>query len=305
MGFRFRKNVKVAPGVRLNLSKTGVSVTLGTRGANLNIGRRGTTATIGLPGSGFHYTKRLGGASERKPTERKQALEAPDDKLKLGFFQRLTTADNKEAFVDGLRDYLNGDERAAKQHWEEATGIADAAFLAGCLAINEGDFASATQDLEQALVKSDDLGKQLQACEMELSVGVPITDDMEAQVQADVRGVRLALVEAYQGAGRLNEAIAQLEALVALDPDDVVTKMSLAELRMEAAPDDPANLQSVVKLAEGVTNETPYHAALMLYRATALRKLGLRRRRTPCPTRCARRRIIPKSFCGRCATSAS
>jgi hypothetical protein len=57
MGFRFRKTITVVPGVRLNLSKTGASVSVGEDGATLNIGRRGARSTLGLPGSGLSYSE--------------------------------------------------------------------------------------------------------------------------------------------------------------------------------------------------------------------------------------------------------
>lgn len=61
MGFRFRKSVKIIPGVRLNFSKSGVSTTLGGRGASLNIkhGRK-TKMTVGVPGTGLSYSEHFG-----------------------------------------------------------------------------------------------------------------------------------------------------------------------------------------------------------------------------------------------------
>lgn len=56
MGFRLRRSVRLFPGVRLNVSKSGLSTSFGTRGAWLTVGKRGTRATIGLPGTGISYT---------------------------------------------------------------------------------------------------------------------------------------------------------------------------------------------------------------------------------------------------------
>ncbi len=56
MGFRFQRRVRLLPGVRINLSKSGVSTSIGGRGAWLTFGRRGTRATVGLPGTGLSYT---------------------------------------------------------------------------------------------------------------------------------------------------------------------------------------------------------------------------------------------------------
>lgn len=61
MGFRFRRSVRIAPGLRLNLGKGGVSATLGRPGASVNIGRRGVRGTAGLPGAGLSHQTRLAG----------------------------------------------------------------------------------------------------------------------------------------------------------------------------------------------------------------------------------------------------
>jgi predicted Zn-dependent protease len=104
---------------------------------------------------------------------------------------------------------------------------------------------------------------------------LPITDEVSAHVGPDLRGVLLGLVEVYQRQARWDDAIACLERLQRLEPDDVVVKLSLAELLLDARPGDKNVCQKVVRLAEGIENETPVHTALLLYKARALRGLGL------------------------------
>lgn len=53
--FRFRKSFSILPGVKINLSKTGLSTSLGGHGATVNIGKNGPNATIGAPGTGLSY----------------------------------------------------------------------------------------------------------------------------------------------------------------------------------------------------------------------------------------------------------
>lgn len=60
MGFRFRKRIKIAPGIGVNLSKSGASLSVGTRGGKLNFGRRGKRVTIGVPGTGMSYSEQIG-----------------------------------------------------------------------------------------------------------------------------------------------------------------------------------------------------------------------------------------------------
>ncbi|WP_080403701.1 DUF4236 domain-containing protein [Burkholderia ubonensis] len=53
MGFGFRKRIKIAPGISLNVSKSGVSTSIGGKGFTYNT--RGRT-TVSVPGTGLRYT---------------------------------------------------------------------------------------------------------------------------------------------------------------------------------------------------------------------------------------------------------
>lgn len=64
MGFKFRKSIKIAPGVKLNINKNSVGISSGTRGARVSVNSKGrATTTVGVPGSGISYsrTTNLGG----------------------------------------------------------------------------------------------------------------------------------------------------------------------------------------------------------------------------------------------------
>ena len=64
MGLRFRKSIKVAPGVKINLNKKSTSVTLGKKGAHYTVNSKGKkTASVGIPGTGISYTKTINGAN--------------------------------------------------------------------------------------------------------------------------------------------------------------------------------------------------------------------------------------------------
>ncbi len=56
MGFRLRKSFKMAPGIRLNVSKSGVSTSIGRKGMTINVGRGKTRTTVGIPGTGISYS---------------------------------------------------------------------------------------------------------------------------------------------------------------------------------------------------------------------------------------------------------
>ena len=57
MGLRFRRSFKLLPGVRINLSKGGISTSIGPKGATINVGGGGKVkATMGVPGTGLSYS---------------------------------------------------------------------------------------------------------------------------------------------------------------------------------------------------------------------------------------------------------
>lgn len=62
MAWNYRKRVKIAPGVTINISKSGVSTTIGPKGANVNIGSRGTYLNTGIPGTGLYNRQKIGGS---------------------------------------------------------------------------------------------------------------------------------------------------------------------------------------------------------------------------------------------------
>ena len=61
MGFRYRKRITIMPGVKVNISKKGLSsVSIGKPGATLNVGKQGVHGTVGVPGTGMSYRTKIG-----------------------------------------------------------------------------------------------------------------------------------------------------------------------------------------------------------------------------------------------------
>ena len=101
-GFRMRKSIKVAPGVRLNVSKSGVGASAGGRGGRYSAhssGRRTVSAGGGVV-PGVYYQKSVGGggsssgavsseADRRIPDEQ---VPSPDSKQFSAANDRLRTA---------------------------------------------------------------------------------------------------------------------------------------------------------------------------------------------------------------------
>ena len=77
MGFRFRKSIKLLPGIRLNLSRSGVGGFFGRPATTIHIFER---STVGILGAGLIYNEGLSGpntvtvqtrapAPEHEPTQ--------------------------------------------------------------------------------------------------------------------------------------------------------------------------------------------------------------------------------------------
>ena len=54
MALRFQRRIRIAPGIRLNLSKSGIGVSAGVRGLRVGLDSRGRPyGSAGLPGTGL------------------------------------------------------------------------------------------------------------------------------------------------------------------------------------------------------------------------------------------------------------
>ena len=62
MGFRFRKSINLGGGFRVNLSKSGVGYSWGTKGARITKTAKGTKrTTVSVPGTGISYVSETSG----------------------------------------------------------------------------------------------------------------------------------------------------------------------------------------------------------------------------------------------------
>lgn len=105
MGFRFRRTMKIAPGLRLNFNKNSIGLSIGPRGAKYTINSSGRrTASVGIPGSGIYYTESVGGGRRSRLEETAIAAEA-NLGTKPGFF----SPGSERAFYEFADNYLRKD----------------------------------------------------------------------------------------------------------------------------------------------------------------------------------------------------
>lgn len=71
MGLRFRKSVKIAPGVKVNFNKKSVGVSVGTKGAHVSVNSSGRkTTSVGIPGTGLSYVTTTSTKSKKKDSQK-------------------------------------------------------------------------------------------------------------------------------------------------------------------------------------------------------------------------------------------
>ena len=63
MAWNYRKRIKIAPGIHLNLSKGGVSTSIGPKGAKVTFGKNGTYLNKSIPGTGLYSREKLSGGN--------------------------------------------------------------------------------------------------------------------------------------------------------------------------------------------------------------------------------------------------
>ena len=80
MGFRFRKSIKIAPGIRMNVGIRGVN---GVSVGKFNFGKRGVYQNINIPGTGLSYRAKVAGRSQVKPSQVRSSKRKATSQMKV------------------------------------------------------------------------------------------------------------------------------------------------------------------------------------------------------------------------------
>ena len=295
MGYlRFRRSIRIAPGIRLNVGKRGISTSVGVRGLHETVHISGAHRTsIGIPGTGLSYIAqssarsrpRSSGTSRSvsRPVAEAGSPEPPTPSLdpaavlpRPGLF----ASSAEKHFHAGLIAYLHGDTATALPLFEQTCAedpqARSAQLFAGICALQSEDRARAIAHLEAVVQAPTALPDTLAARYLpgnlaQASIAVAITPLIRAQVPWNRAGAVLALAELYQSADRLEEAVGLVQQLHAAEPDDPVVRLSLADL-LGAEGD----FEGVVEVAAAVENTDDVTLATIHLRAKALLELDHR-----------------------------
>jgi tetratricopeptide (TPR) repeat protein len=256
MGFRMRKSMKVAPGVRLSVSKSGVGASVGGKGARVSAhssGRRTTTVGSGVVPGVYYQTSKGGGsraAAEQiaPPSPKKPGMFAPKGEKEL--YKAIKAQDVKA--IKSVAVY-HADFRLPSYS------------LAGLMLLTD-EPAEAEQLLSEAFATGkdpaeDEFVSSYLRTRLELSLAQGVTAELPVNRDA----VGLALAELKQDHGDLEGAIDVVEQL---EPTTYAA-VSLAELYSQTERWD-----DVIELTEGMKNEDDASALLCVFRGQAFRQQG-------------------------------
>jgi tetratricopeptide (TPR) repeat protein len=262
MGFRARKSFRIAKGVRLNVSKSGVGISAGPRGMRYSVhssGRR--TTSVGVPGSGVGWQS-VRTSAQPRTSPQATASSTPAGRPTPGAF---APKGEKELYKAITTGDAAGVERVAGQH--ENYRLA-ANFLVGMFAQGTGDNAKAEEWLRTVLAAGGELANDpfIRKYLGNILVDVEIAPGITADTPVDSATASLILAEALQGLGKVDEAIVVVEQIG--EPTSYAA-VSLAELYLVSGRFD-----DVVDLTNGVENVDDVTALLNAYRGSALRNLG-------------------------------
>jgi tetratricopeptide (TPR) repeat protein len=261
MGFRMRKSMKVAPGVRLNVSKSGVGASVGGKGGRYSVhssGRRTTTVGSGVvPGVYYQSSKSGGSRGSRSQVSAQQP--APPSPQKPGLF---APKGEKELY----KAIKAQDVKAIK-----SVGVYYEDFrlpsysLAGLMLLTT-EPAEAEQLLDEAFATGKDPAEDKFVSSylftrLELSLAQGVTAELPVNRDA----VGLGLAELKQDKGDLEGAIDVVEQL---EPT-TYSAVSLAELYAQTERWD-----DVIELTDGMKNEDDASALLCVFRGQAFRHQG-------------------------------
>jgi tetratricopeptide (TPR) repeat protein len=253
-----RKSIKVAPGVRLNVSKSGVGASVGSRGARYSVhssGRRTVSAGGGVV-PGVSYQKSLGGGSSQRAGGR---AAAPVAAKKPGLF---APKGEKELY----KAIKAQDAQAMKRVGEQHADFRLPSFSVAGLLLLTDEPAEAERLLGDAFAIGQDPGTDkfistYLFTRLELSIAKGVTAELPINRDA----VGLALAELKQDRKDLAGAIDIVEQL---NPT-TYSAVSLAELYAQTVRWD-----DVIDLTEEITNQDDASALLCVFRGQAFREQG-------------------------------
>ncbi len=264
MSLRFFKRIRLLPGVSLNLSKSGPSLSFGGRGLRHTIGPRGSRTTLGLPGTGLSYSftgnkpADKSGASAKPPARRRKPAAVADTPQDGG-------ADRgAQEFLRAIIAFQGEKPAEALRLLQLCPGSADADWLSGMIHLQTGDPAAARRRFEQALARPDQLGVTFAAHQVSVDLDWPLTDELTLAILPEPVTTRLILAETCQELGQIAAALSHLAQCLDEAPGDPAVAVAFAEVALEPGAGSSKALERAASGLTAAKRPGPLHWIVLL-----------------------------------------
>ena len=280
MGYlRVRRSIKLGPGLKFNLNKRSVGLTVGGRGAHYSVNTRGQrTTTVGLPGTGVSYIDRSTGrpraGSASGPPAHPAApviSPAPAAPAHPGLF----APRYERAFYSGMRQLANRNLDAAVAAFREADQadrkdhVLSPALFVGLLTAELGDAAAAIPYLQRVATSERHLPDELMnKYASRMQSNLRIDGQVSIPIEIGSTAAAFVLAECYRDTGRINDAIGLMQQLYDHWRSPVML-MALCNMYLGAQEWD-----EIVEVAAGVSNKDDITLIVRLQQAEALERQG-------------------------------
>ena len=281
MTLRFRRTMKIAPGVHLNFNKSSTSLSLGPRGAHYTLSSTGRrTVSAGIPGTGIYSYQTLNPKSERRGSKSDSKSVSTEDNLSLSAIPHpsLFSSKAEKSFANFLHDiYSPSNTDAIKEKVEKAKELSTQfSELSNALNViiflhilNEEDYADELLERgSQVWNHRDSVFTDRFVVKYFLGIKaiVEICTGIFSTEIIDTQQFGLIWVEVLQAHEKFSEA---LEVLHVLNPNQLVA-ISMAEIELSLKDFD-----AILETSSGIINEDDSTAILLIFRGIAFREKSM------------------------------
>ena len=301
MSIRFRRSMKLMPGVRLNFNKDSVGMSFGVPGARYTVNSKGRrTASVGIPGTGLYNietlssgrSKRSGGGNSKVA---QAAVESASGPPKPSLFAGKAEKE-LNAFLIDIYDPESTDDAtsvinkavALREKFEDLRvplelisflhGITDAKWKEKARGWGEGLWQNRGSVFADPLVAKYFKGIHPQ---------VRISPGISSQLTYDAQTLGFIWAEVLQGEKKFDEA---LNVLSEMSPDQMVA-ISIADIEIEKGDFDGA-----IETTEDVEIFDDATAMLMVLRGVSFRGKGMLEAAIECFKRVLKEKGLPEAL---------
>ena len=296
MSLRFRRSMKLLPGVRLNFNKDSVGMSFGVPGARYTINSKGRqTFSSGIPGTGLYNVETISGGSRSrsKRVVREEDTSSPSSSgrvIKPGLFASKAEKEFYQFFLDlYIEKKFDVDAAIARaaelrgKYDELRFGLELVSFAQG---ITADKWENKAVEWGEGLWKNRTLifqDRYVAKYFPALKLAVTISPGIATNLVYDEQTLGFIWAEVLQGLEKFDEALAVLHEI---DADQMVA-ISIADIEITKRDFDGA-----IETTEDIDVADDATAMLMVLRGVAFREKGMHEAAVECFKRAMKQRDV-------------